>query len=117
MEKSGGEIDIGRGHSSFDGDISVSWKVVGVCTTDTERESSTSVECGDPTSACSEGDTSSVVGSGNELVATEAVETEATPSICEYVSSTTPSSTGVADLSETVPSEMDIFVSSLRDPN
>lgn len=52
-----------------------------------------------------------MVGSGKELVAREAVDAEAK---CENVSSATTSSGGVPDLSDVVPSEMDILLSSLK---
>lgn len=53
-----------------------------------------------------------MVGSGRELVAREAVDAEAK---CENVSSATTSSRGVPDLSDVVPSEMDILLSSLKE--
>ena len=52
-----------------------------------------------------------MVGSGKELVASEAVDAEAK---CENVSSATTSSRGVSDLSDVVPSEIDILLSSLK---
>ena len=51
------------------------------------------------------------MGSGKELVASEAVDAEAK---CENVSSATTSSRGVSELSDVVPSEMDILLSSLK---
>jgi len=104
-----GEMDIGLGlSSSLDREPSASWKVVGVCTTETDSES-TSVEKGEPTSACSDGE--SVVCSGKEQVANEAVDAEAK---WENVSSATASSMGVVMWSDVVPSDIDILLSSFK---
>lgn len=68
------------------------------------------MECGEPTSACKDGETSSVVGSRRELTVAREVDTDAT----WEKSSATTSSTGLADLSDVVPSDIDILLSSFR---
>lgn len=116
-EKFGGEMDIGFGYFFLDGDIFVFWKVVGVCTTDIDRESFIFVECGEFILACREGDTLFVVGFGKEFVVTEAVETEVTFFIWEYVFFVIFLSIGVVDLFEIVFSEMDILVFFFKELN